>query len=290
MVSFASAVAIQCGILLLMWYFCYYSSFVSKPKIITLELGEFQCKEQKNAVEETIGEERERQEIIEGSKPINDEPEPVAEPEPIIDEPAPVAEPEPIIEEPGPVIEKSEPFIEAPKRIIETKPIEKPKPVEKPKKIEAKPKPMPAENRMERQAEKKSEKPVELPTENALPQAQAETQVLANKAAQAAGNEKKISAKAAKEADIYLARVARLFEKNKRYPEIARKKNIKGVVALKFYISAEGNVTSCKAINEPDELLANAATDLVKRLRLPKPPRGWEADRPVIYQIKYNIR
>ncbi len=292
--SILLAIIIQGGLLLAMWYFCYYSELNQKPKLITISLADYVVAQEKI----------EQVEQVQNTEPVIEDPisepelepiieEKLQEPEPVkeeqIPEPEPESEPEPIIEKaiPEPIVETPIPVPEPKKEEPKPKPVKKPKKVKKEepkleKKSDPKPDPKPEIKPAENITEQKS---VNMPVTPVVP-----VKVEREEAPVAVVAPKVISAKAAREADKYIARIAKLFERKKKYPELARKKHIQGVVSLKFYIDQNGKVTSCKVINEPNELLAESAYNLITTLNLPKPPKDWEDDRPVIYNIKYSIR
>lgn len=257
-----------------MWYFCFYAETKPKQKLISISLSDFQTLPEKNVETSKEVKTEEFDKLFEELESLPEpKPESDLEPEPVVEEQKTV--PEPIKKQVEPKKKK-----EAPK----PKPEKKVKPIirDKPQVFEQNPIEKPIEET----------KPIKQ-LQNSLPisePAKSIASVAVKVEPRLAELERTISAKSAREADKYIAKVAKLFERKKRYPESARKKHIQGVVALKFYIDKNGKVTSCKAINEPDTLLSNAAIELVTKLALPKPPKDWEPDRAVIYHIKYSLR
>lgn len=278
-----------------MWYFCFYAETKPKQKLISISLSDFQTLPEKNVETSKEVKTEEFDKLFEELESLPEpKPEPNLEPEPVVIEPE-VAEPvlEKVVEEPESVVEEQKTVPEPIKKQVEPKKKKeapKPKPEKKVKPI-IRDKPQVFE-----------QKPIEKPIEETKPIKQLQNSLPISEPAKSIASvavkveprpaelERTISAKSAREADKYIAKVAKLFERKKRYPESARKKHIQGVVALKFYIDKNGKVTSCKAINEPDTLLSNAAIELVTKLALPKPPKDWEPDRAVIYHIKYSLR
>ena len=299
-VSFIMALVLQSGLLCLIWYFCLNSDIKKKAKLITISLVDFT--QNKELLPETR-----KEPLIEPLKHTMEEktePEKKSEPvidklDPMIEELNPIDELEPVLEKIEPVFDDLKPIIEEQEQIKEIMPV-----LEeiKPKKIVNKPKSKPVIKKPEPKLQKQEVKPVEkvieknteeIPTQTISEKKQSEvvdTPVSVTETPAEIIKPKQPLAKLGKEADRYMARLAKLFEKNKKYPENARRKHISGIVTLKFYIDLEGKVSNCKVINDSHELLSASAIELVTKLKLPKPPSDWEADRPIIFNINYNLR
>jgi TonB family protein len=87
----------------------------------------------------------------------------------------------------------------------------------------------------------------------------------------------------------YLGEVRRLLERAKRYPEEARRRAITGKVSLSFVIRLDGSVEGAEVDGDPPQELASAALELAGDVRLPPPPKGWDATVRVRINLSYQL-
>lgn len=92
------------------------------------------------------------------------------------------------------------------------------------------------------------------------------------------------------ESSKYLIKVRTIIEKNKKYPIKARKKQTEGTVSLSFSISKAGRISKLTVLESPDKSLADASTELLKSVKLPKPPAAWNETKAVKFEINYRLR
>lgn len=92
------------------------------------------------------------------------------------------------------------------------------------------------------------------------------------------------------ESSKYLIKVRTIIEKNKKYPIKARKKQTEGTVSLSFSISKAGRISKLTVLESPDKSLADASTELLKSVKLPKPPATWNETKAVKFEINYRLR
>ena len=88
----------------------------------------------------------------------------------------------------------------------------------------------------------------------------------------------------------YLAKVMKIFEKNKVYPSDARFRHIEGKIVVSFCIDKNGNTSNIKAKTVKPKILADAAVELVKKSKLPAPPAHWEVSAHIELPITYKLR
>ena len=88
----------------------------------------------------------------------------------------------------------------------------------------------------------------------------------------------------------YLAKVMQILEKNKRYSEAARKRNLEGKIIVAFAITSDGKTEKVKAKTTSPRELADAAEQLIKSAKLPAPPSSWPAGSLVEIPINYKIK
>ncbi len=79
---------------------------------------------------------------------------------------------------------------------------------------------------------------------------------------------------------------------NPKYPEEARKEDVKGVVVLETVIDIKGTVSDVKIVEDPDARLSAAAVEAVRQWKFKpaKTPQGEEV--AVIYSvtIKFSLQ
>lgn len=92
------------------------------------------------------------------------------------------------------------------------------------------------------------------------------------------------------ESSKYLIKVRTIIEKNKKYPIKARKKQTEGTVSLSFSISKAGRISKLTVLESPDKSLSDASTELLKSVKLPKPPATWNETKAVKFEINYRLR
>ncbi|MBQ2593119.1 MAG: energy transducer TonB [Candidatus Riflebacteria bacterium] len=88
----------------------------------------------------------------------------------------------------------------------------------------------------------------------------------------------------------YLAKVMKIFEKNKVYPSDARVRHVEGKIVVSFCIDKNGKTSSIKAKTVNPKILADAAVDLVKKSKLPPPPAHWDVSAHIELPITYKLR
>ena len=88
----------------------------------------------------------------------------------------------------------------------------------------------------------------------------------------------------------YLAKVMKIFEKNKVYPSDARVRHLEGKIIVSFCIDKNGNTSSIKAKTANPKILADAAVELVKKSKLPPPPSHWDVSAHIELPITYKLR
>lgn len=88
----------------------------------------------------------------------------------------------------------------------------------------------------------------------------------------------------------YLARVMKVFEKNKVYPSSARRSYKEGKIVVSFSIDKNGKTSNVKAKTTEPRVLAEAAEELVKKSVLPSPPAHWDSSAKVELPITYKLR
>ena len=88
----------------------------------------------------------------------------------------------------------------------------------------------------------------------------------------------------------YLARVMKVFEKNKVYPSSARRSYKEGKIVVAFSIDKNGKTGNVKAKTTEPRILAEAAEELVKKSVLPPPPAHWDSSAKVELPITYKLR
>ncbi len=88
----------------------------------------------------------------------------------------------------------------------------------------------------------------------------------------------------------YLAKVMKIFEKNKTYPKNARATHTEGKIIVSFCIDKEGNTNNVVAKTKNPKILATAAEELVGKSHLPAPPKHWDNSARVELPIMYKLR
>lgn len=118
-----------------------------------------------------------------------------------------------------------------------------------------------------------------LPTARAAADSTAQTPIKAQR-----------SAVLTDESSKYLIKARTIIEKNKKYPIKARKKHTEGTVSLSFSISKAGRISKLTVLESPDKSLSDASTELLKSVKLPKPPATWNETKAVKFEINYRLR
>ncbi|MBF0389077.1 MAG: energy transducer TonB [Desulfamplus sp.] len=212
-------------------------------------------------------------------------PPPVVEPIPVIP-PPPITEDsrisQPVIPIPEPVKEKKKEII---KKVIKTKVVveEKKKTVKKIQQIEkrveqiAKIPPMPASVPLPHSAS-----PTTTTTQNGVAQNRVSQKSVAQPVIKASTL---VKAPIVSQSDKLLAKayfnsMRLMIEKNKRYPQMARRRNQEGSVRVRFLIDSNGNVNSLEIVKGCSyESLNNAALEAVRKASpFTKPPASISKD------------
>jgi protein TonB len=90
--------------------------------------------------------------------------------------------------------------------------------------------------------------------------------------------------------EIYLAEVLSSIEKKKRYPTLARRKNIEGKVNVSFKLSCGGDITELD-IQGAHSLLRKAAKKAINAAQpFPKRPQQLDCPLPVKYAMAYSLK
>ena len=88
----------------------------------------------------------------------------------------------------------------------------------------------------------------------------------------------------------YLAKIMKIFEKNKVYPVNARFNHIEGKILISFCIDESGKTSKITVITKNPAILADAAEEIVKKAKLPPPPKHWDIKNRIELPINYNLR
>ncbi|NCB39699.1 MAG: energy transducer TonB [Erysipelotrichia bacterium] len=99
-----------------------------------------------------------------------------------------------------------------------------------------------------------------------------------------------LSEKMQSEISRYLANVRRQLEKNKKYPQNARRQRLEGKVTVAFSILADGRVDSLEAVEDAPIELIEAALSLVKKQKFAAPPAGWLPASRIEFPVTYKLR
>jgi len=217
------------------------------------------------------------------------------------------------IEEPKPAIER--PIIEIESNATKAKPQKRPEPVVNklvkplteavtPEKKAIKPKPRPIKKITKPDTQHKQRiPPVPVTTIEptivtqtrqhlpppALPQPETEKTVATTKTTPANIGTRSSTA-IQKDFSSYLRKVYRQLEKNKKYPNNARRRGITGKVAIAFSINDAGKATGAAVIGKSPRELAEAALKLVTTQKFAKPPEDWNNASRVEMQINYSLK
>lgn len=88
----------------------------------------------------------------------------------------------------------------------------------------------------------------------------------------------------------YLKKVAKLLNRMKIYPRLARKRGIEGRVNVTFKIKNSGRTYEIRISNRCNRILKKAVKRLVSKTKLPPPPNDWseqsEINLPVVFNLK----
>jgi protein TonB len=169
---------------------------------------------------------------------------------------------------PQPQPEAQMPVVEPPPPEPVKQPEPPPKPKPKPKPV-AKPKPKPVQKPVEKPPE--PEQVVEAPAESAPPPPPT-------------ASREKVDLR-----NEFLSRVLAKIEKNKFYPTIARRRNLQGVIQVRFRLGCDGKVEAME-IEGKHSLLRKAAGKAVQAsLPLPKIPHQIECPMLIDYAMAYSL-
>lgn len=88
----------------------------------------------------------------------------------------------------------------------------------------------------------------------------------------------------------YLAKIMKIFEKNKKYPDDARRRHLEGKIFVSFCVDKEGKTGKVLAKTEKPKELVMAAVELIKKSKLPIPPDCWPIKSSIEIPILYKLR
>lgn len=248
----------------------------TKPQLVTLDLTEMSRPKQAPAPENTqIPIQAPAQiELPEPSEPPEPLPEQKAEPQTvqeILPEPEPVPEPEP-------------------EKVPQVKPIIKPRPPEKKKN---KPEPVKKVPIRKESAVAPAQINVATPTP---PPASKENMIKPVPVAAVPAPGERQEAPAQKVGTVkndfsaWLKKVYKTIERNKVYPEKARRYGIKGQIPVRFSIAADGRAQNIEIVGKADRELQRAAEKLLRQVRFEAPPSGWNPSSRIEFTINYYLR
>lgn len=185
--------------------------------------------------------------------------------------------------------------LQEPELIIPDDPFEQQPIMEKPV-IPETPKPEIKKKKIVKQETKKVEivnpepKPVEITeTQPAIPVPQ-EVKKVQTEPKTAAAPKPVLTKAQINENSKYLSRVMKIFEKNKKYPENARRRHLEAKIIVAFAITKDGRTENVKARTATPKELADAAEQLIKDAKLPTPPSCWPIGASVEIPISYKIK
>jgi protein TonB len=92
------------------------------------------------------------------------------------------------------------------------------------------------------------------------------------------------------ERNLFLQKVSRILQRNKRYPSRARRRNITGKVNLVFKINQNGQPFDIKIDSQAHSLLIQAAERMINKSRFPTPPNGWETNFQISVPVNFNLK
>lgn len=186
------------------------------------------------------------------------------------------------------VIKKPEPKVEPVVKPIVEKIIEKPLPETKSKNIVKKKKKKEVK-RIEEKVLEKVEKTEEVKVEQ---KAEPIVQEMASKEVIKQENTIDPSQIQALE-DEYLSKLRYIIEKNKIYPQSAKRLNQMGKVHVNFIISKDGQIKNIKIVKDSNyQRLNDAALEILAKINKFEPipselnKNSWEITVPIVYQIK----
>jgi protein TonB len=163
----------------------------------------------------------------------------------------------------------------------------KPQPIEK-KEIKAPPKPKPI-TKPKKRSKKKIVQPQKQPEQIKPPMKKTPTlEPTKEEVAVAQPLPPKAQPKA-NHLEIYLAKVMSSIEQKKRYPTLARRKNIQGRVKVSFKLACDGKITELD-ISGSHNLLRKATNKAIKAAHpFPKMPEELNCPLPVSYAMAYTL-
>ncbi|MEW6712171.1 MAG: TonB family protein [Candidatus Riflebacteria bacterium] len=89
---------------------------------------------------------------------------------------------------------------------------------------------------------------------------------------------------------IFLEQVRKTLLKSQVFPASARRRNITGVVLLQFQLDQNGRVIKTSSSGNAHSTLKKAAIDLLKSVRFPIPPTGWQSSYKIEIPVKYSLK
>lgn len=81
----------------------------------------------------------------------------------------------------------------------------------------------------------------------------------------------------------------RYLYKNFKYPSIARKNGIEGLIVLTFVVNTEGQIEGAKTLKEPSEDLGDEAIRVIETMNEGKPKWKPGKQRGEKVKVRYNI-
>lgn len=162
---------------------------------------------------------------------------------------------------------------------------QKPKPIQKPKKVEIKEQPVNTveEKKTEPKIEEQQELFQEISKESILPTQQTKSvQELPKK--DEIPEQKKLSDEYIK---VNTQKISQLLQENLYYPLSARKRNITGLVKVKFTLKTNAQAINIKVVESSSDILSRSAIKTIEDLseKFPKPKEEIE----LIVNIDYNL-
>lgn len=173
-------------------------------------------------------------------------------------------------------------FTQPAPKTVQQKPIEKKAIKQPPKpKPKTKPKVTPKKKPVKRKKPALKKRPVQQPVSKPVRPSQPE---------QVAQPSPPKAQPKAKLMEIYLAKILSSIEKKKRYPSLARRKNIEGKVNVSFKLSCGGDISELQ-IQGAHGLLRKAAKKAIKSAQpFPKRPDELDCPLPVRYAMAYSLK
>jgi protein TonB len=91
------------------------------------------------------------------------------------------------------------------------------------------------------------------------------------------------------ETQRYLGVVRRILEKNKKYPESARRRGVQGKIVLVFSIAPDGSALNPGVEGEGPKELRDSGLGILAGRRFPPPPKGWNREARIAFPLLYSL-